>query len=214
MGRAVRKRAGLGLVEMLVATCSSLLVIAAVGGFARAEARLLDREARRLRLREASRRVLDLAVREIRGAGFAPVAGDFDGTADGLSLAAPDRLEIRSDWHGSSGGTPPDGHLDPDSDERTGFFLNASRGIVAETVGRQTLSLTLDSMVSANGLAFRYFDACGEEITPAAGPDLAAEERARVRRVEISLVVREQGGDAITAEASSALRNRVGLRCG
>jgi Tfp pilus assembly protein PilW len=210
----VKKRAGLGLIEILVATCSSLLVLAAVGGFARAEARLLDREARRLRLREASRRVLDLVVREIRGTGFAPTAGTFDGAADGLSIAAPDRIEIRSDWHGSSAGTPPDGVLDPDSDERTGFFLNASRGIVAETVGRQTLSLTLDSMVPADGLLFRYFDVCGLEITPASGPELSADERAKVRRVAVSLVVRERGGETITAEASSALRNRTGLECG
>jgi hypothetical protein len=202
------------LIEMLVAMGSSLLVLAAVGGFARAEARLLGREARRLRLCEASRRVLDLVVREIRGAGFAPAAGTFDGAADGLSVAAPDHLELRSDWHGSSARTPPDGELDPDSDERTGFVLNATRGTVAETIGRQTLSLTLDSMVPANGLLFRYFDACGLEILPAAGPELSSEERSKVRRVDISLVVREPGGEAIAAEASSALRNRTRLECG
>jgi hypothetical protein len=209
----VKRNAGLGLTEMLVAMCSSLLIVAAVGGFARAESRLLDREAHRLRLREASRRVLDLVARELRGAGFAPAAGDFDGATDGLSIAAPDRLEVRSDLHGASAQTPPDGHLDVDSDERIGFFLNASRELVAETVGRQTLSLTLDSMVPAGGLAFRYFDACDLEITPAAGAELSAEERASVRRVGVSLVVRERGGDAITAEVSSALRNRSRLQC-
>jgi Tfp pilus assembly protein PilW len=209
----MKRNRGLGLTEMLVATCSSLLIVAAVGGFARAESRLLEREARRLRLHEASRRVLDLIARELRGAGFAPVAGDFDGATDGLFVATPDRLEVRSDLHGASAQTPPDGRLDGDSDERIGFFLNASRGLVAETVGRQTLSLTLDSMVPAGGLLFRYFDACDLEITPAGGTELSAEQRPSVRRIAVSLVVRDGGGEVITAEASSALRNRTGLRC-
>jgi len=209
----MKRSRGLGLIEMLVATCSSLLIVAAVGAFARAESRLLDREACRLRLHEASRRVLDLIARETRGAGFAPIAGDFDGAADGLFVATPDRLELRSDLHGPSALTPPDGHLDADSDERIGFFLNVSRGLVAETVGRQTLSLTLDSMVPPGGLLFRYFDACDVEITPADATGLSAEERASVRRIAVSLVVRDRGSEVVAAEASSVLRNRTGVRC-
>ncbi|HUE38927.1 MAG TPA: hypothetical protein VMR29_05445, partial [Candidatus Binatia bacterium] len=177
------------LVEMLVAVGSSLSILAAVGGFARAESRMLQRECRRLGATEASRRVLDSIAREIRGAGFAPVAGGFDGVADGLSIAARSRIELRSDAHGATSADPPDGILDPDSDERISFSLNAARGVVSESIGRQALPLTLESVVPADGLVLRYFDACGEELVPATGSELAAAERAQVRRVTIALSV-------------------------
>lgn len=205
---------GFTLLELLVAAGSALLILASVGAFSRAEGRLVDREARRLRLREASRRVVEQIAREIRGAGFAPASGSFDGSADGLAVAAADQIELRSDLHGAMAADPPDGYLDLDSDERIGFTLSASRGIVSETVGRQSLPLTLDSMVPAAGLVFRYLDACGEEISPAAGSALAADERARVRSVAVELTVEERGGASVVSSMTASLRNRGGLRCG
>lgn len=203
---------GLTLVELLVSLGAALLIVAAIGGFARDESRLLDREAGRLRLREASRRVLEMVVRELRGAGFASIAGGFDGSRGGISVADGDHVEVCSDLHGAAAASPPDGALDPDSDERIGFFSSPSRGVVSQSVGRQTLSLTLESMVPAGGLVFRYFDACGAEIPTGAG-ELSAEDRARVRVVGARLTVRERSGESVTTEVSSALRNRAGLRC-
>jgi Tfp pilus assembly protein PilW len=212
MGRGVNSRAGFSLLEVLVAAASSLLILGAVGNFARAESRMVDRESRRLRAREAARRVVEMIAREVRGAGFAPVAG-FDGARDGLAVAARDHLEIRSDLHGTRSGDPPDGILDPDSDERIGFSLNASRGVVSESVGRQTLPLTLDSAVPRDGLVLRYFDACGAELVPTAGVELSADDRARVRAVVARLTVVERG-ETVATEARAALRNRGTLRCG
>ena len=208
-----RTRAGFTVVEMLVAVGSSLTILAAVGGFARAESRMLDGERRRLRAAEADRRVLDMIAREIKGAGFAPVRGGFDGAADGLAVGGRDRIELRSDLHGATSADPPDGVLDVDSDERIGFVLNAARGLVSESIGRQVLPLTLESAVPPQGLWFRYFDACGGEIVPAIGAELAADERSRVRSVTIGLIIRESRAGAIVGEVTSTLRNRQGLRC-
>jgi Tfp pilus assembly protein PilW len=213
MGIAMNTRCGFTLLELLVSVTSSLLIVAAVGSFSRAESRMVDRESRRLRLREANRRVLEMIAREVRGAGFAPVPGSFDGGRDGLAVAARDRIELRSDLHGATTTDPPDGTLDVDSDERIGFFLNASRGTVSESVGRQTLPLTLDSTVSAGGLVFRYLDACGDEILPAAGTDLSADERPRVRSIAVGLTIKE-GAESVAEELTAALRNRRSLRCG
>ena len=209
----MRTRAGFTVIEVVVAAASSVLIVGAVCGFARAETRWLDHEGRRLRLREASRRVLDLVAREIRGAGFAPVNGGFDGAADGLSVAARDHLEIRFDLHGVTAAADPDGVLDVDSDERIGFTANASRGLVSESVGRQGQSLTLDSTVPSDGLVFRYFDACARELMPPLGGELLPSARATVRRIDVSLTVHEPGGDTIVAQTSSALRNRTDLSC-
>lgn len=203
---------GFSLLELLVSAASALLIVAAVCGFARAEGRLLDDEARRLRLREVSRRVLSMVVREVRHAGFTPRAGTFDGATDGLTLALRNRIEVRADLHGSASGDSPDGRLDVDSDERSGFALNETRGLVSLESGRQTLPLTLDGVVPAGGLAFRYFDACGDEL-PLSPSGLTADARARVTRVHTTLTVRDVRGDALTASASATLRNRVEARC-
>ena len=209
---AMSARSGFTLLELLVSVALSLLIVAAVAGFSRAESRMVDRESRHLRLREANRRVLEMIVREVRGAGFAPVAGSFDGALDGLAVATRDRIEIRSDLHGVTTGDLPDGILDADSDERIGFFVSATRGTVSESVGRQTLPLTVDSTVSAGGLVFHYLGACGDEILPVAGTDLSADERARVRSITVGLTIKE-GVESAADEVAAALRNRRSLRC-
>jgi len=206
-------RSGFTLLELLVSVVSSLLIVAAVGSFSRAETRMVDREFRHLRVREANRRVLEMIVREIRGAGFAPVVpGGFDGALNGLAVAAEDRIEIRSDLHGATAADPPDGTLDTDSDERIGFFATATRGTVSESVGRQTLPLTTDSTVPRRGLLFRYLDPCGDEILPTGGTELSPDERARVRSIAIGLTTKE-GTESASDLAIIELRNRRNLRC-
>lgn len=203
---------GFTLLELLVATGASLALIAAVGGFTRAEGRMVARETRRLELREAGRRIADSIARELRGGGFAPVDGSFDGERDGLSVAALERIEIRADLHGATSASPPDGVLDADSDERIGFLRSAARGTVSQTIGRQTASLTVDARVPPRGLAFRYVDACGVEITPAAGDELSEDERRRVKEVDVRVVLAD-GVESLTSEVVATLRNRQGLRC-
>jgi type II secretory pathway pseudopilin PulG len=204
---------GWTVVEMLAAMTCSLLILAALGGFVRGQTRFLDRETRRLALRESCRRVLDMVAREVRAAGYEPVSGTFDGAADGLAIAARDRIELRSDLHGSSAADQPDGILDVDSDERIGFFLNPARGQVSEAVGRQTLPLTLDFSVPEGGFELRYLDACGAEIAATSGSSLTAVERARVRSVAARLNVTQPGVGGVSADIVSTLRNREVLRC-
>jgi len=213
MGIVMNVRSGFTLLELLVSLVSSLLIIAAVGTFSRAESRMVDREFRHLRVREANRRVLEMIVREIRGAGFAPLApGSFDGALDGLAVAARERIEIRSDLHGPTTADAPDGVLDADSDERIGFFVSATRGTLSESVGRQTLPLTADSTVPPGGLVFRYMDACSDEILPVVGTDLSVDERARVRSIAVGLTTKD-GAESASDEVVIELRNRRSLRC-
>jgi len=209
----MKRKDGWTLVEMLAATSCSLVILAALGGFARSQTRFLDRETRRLELRETCRRVLEAITREIRGAGYSPVTGTFDGLHDGLAVAARDHIELRSDLHGTSASDPPDGVLDTDSDERVGFLFNSSRGLVSETIGRQTLPLTVDFVIPVDGFELHYFDACDTEAAPASSALLTPEERARVRRVGVHLDVAQAGIGRVSGDAFSTLRNREQLRC-
>jgi Tfp pilus assembly protein PilW len=210
---AVNRRSGFTIVEIVVSLASALVVLAAAGSFARSQSRAFEREARHFALRETVRRVLDTISRELRGAGFAPVSGSFDGASGGLTIAEATRIELRADLHGAASGDPPDGAVDDDSDERIGFLLSASRGSVSETVGRQSQPLTVDGMVPTNGLVFRYFDPCDVEIPVPSGGGLDAAGRARVRRIAVHFLAQQPGGDAVAAATTATLRNRGELRC-
>ncbi|MGH7856628.1 MAG: hypothetical protein ACREQY_04800 [Candidatus Binatia bacterium] len=208
-------RTGFTAVEVLVATAATLLLLASVGTAAAFQRRLLARETASLERREACARVLGMIAREVRGAGFDPVAdGTFDGALDGIAVARQALLEIRSDHHGAQPGTAPDGEVDLGSDERIAFFRSPSSRSVALSLGSQTQSLTWDVVVPAGGLAFRYFDGCGRELVPEEPAGLSAEDRRRIRRVTISIEVSAAGGtDSLAGEASAFLRNRA-AECG
>jgi type II secretory pathway pseudopilin PulG len=210
---AVSRCSGFTIVEIIVSLASALLILAAAGSFARSQSRAFERESRHFALRETVRRVLATISRELRGAGFAPVFGGFDGASGGLTVAETERIEVRADLHGTATSDPPDGDVDDNSDERIGFSLSRSRGLVSETIGRQSQPLTLEGMVPPNGLAFTYFDACDEEIPVPSGGGLDDANRARVRRIAVHFVARQAGGDAIAADTTATLRNREDLRC-
>lgn len=207
--------AGFTAVEVLVATAASLVVLASVGSAAAFQRRFLSRETAALERREASIRVLGMIVREIRGAGFDPApAGTFDGEREGIAIARRSVLEVRADHHGALPGTPPDGELDPGSDERVAFSRSVSSRSVALSLGNQVQSLTSGVVVPETGLAFRYFDGCGAELVPEEPAGLSAEDRRRIRRVAVSLEVSAAGGaESFAGEASAFLRNRP-AECG
>jgi Tfp pilus assembly protein PilW len=210
---AVNRPSGFTIVEIVVSLASALLVLAAAGSFSRSQSRAFERAAGHFTIRETVRRVLATISQELRGAGFTPVAGSFDGSSGGLTIAEAQRIEVRADLHGPNSGDPPDGAIDDGSDERIGFLLSASRGTVSETIGRQSQPLTLDGMVPANGLGFRYFDACDVEIPVPPGGGLDDASRARVRRIAVHFLARQPGGDTVGGDTTATLRNRGELRC-
>lgn len=204
--------AGYTVIEILVAMVSALLTLAAIGGMLRIQGRLFGCEARSLALREASRRVIEMMTKEIRGAGFEPLlSSSFDGRADGIAVARSDLIEIRSDRQGSTSEDPPDGTIDFDSAERVSFFHNQIRQTIYQSVGQQILPLTsvAEVLVSPGGLGLRYFDGCGRELVVPAGGELSSENRIRIRRVALSVTLEDiTGTGSISAETTVTLRNR------
>lgn len=212
---AMRSNAGLTLVETLVATAATFVILAGLASTSLFQGRLLSREASALDLRENGRRVLEMIAREIRGAGFAPRGdGAFDGALDGIALARGDAIELRADRHGAADDDSPDGMVDLASDERISFYRNEARKAVYESVGGQILPLTAGVVVPAGGFALRYFDGCGGELRPPEGGELGAGERRRIRLVSIRLHVTTSRGNAELVGKTSALpRNRSPQDC-
>jgi hypothetical protein len=206
----VKAGGGLGTLELLVASAVALLAAAALGHAALLHGRVSNHERASVELREALRRVLDLASREIRGAGFDPSsAGPFEGRTEGVLAAATSRIELCADRHGLDSADPPDGQCDSRSDERISFY-GSSSGALFEGVGRQSLPLLPRNVIAPRGFEFGYLDACAREIAPPDDGELPPSDRPRIRAVRIRLRLEDPTSAlSVSGESLVALRNRA-----
>jgi prepilin-type N-terminal cleavage/methylation domain-containing protein len=178
-----QRQHGYSLVELLV----SITLLALFAGALHQLARGLLRGVRVLEVaseaQQSARIGAQLIVRELRGAGFATPAP----LRPALLAAAPDRVSVASDLNG-------DGDTD-DSNERLEYRFDATRRALLRSVGGgspQPMLMDVDS------LAFTYLDAGGHPIT--GGGSVGAGDLARIRRVDLQLVVKiglaDSGGAA------------------
>ena len=211
-------QAGSSVVEMLVASTSALLVVALVASTVPVHARAFNGGRDRQELRSSLRRITDAVAREARSLGFDPieVPSDplgFDGRGDGLAIAEPTRLEMRSDHHGSGGSGAPNDRFEAASDERIAFAWSAGTRNVTQSIGGLHLSIAQGVQLRADGFRLRYFDACGRELMIPPG-GLGAADRRAVAALEVSVGGHHVGrGGSATETARVALRNRRDVLC-
>lgn len=215
-----RPQAGFTMVELLVSTLLSSLVMVATYGIYRVQMHSVRAQEYRLDAQEYGRAALDMMVREIRNAGLNPL-GALSGTALGLGcgvgfaagapgVVAADATTIGFTYDFQGGITPatPDGSCD-DPDEQITYAYDTSGCPALGNITRNGVPLT-DCNVS--GLDLRYFRPDGTELTtrPVAPTDLP-----NIQRVLITLSIRsksadqEFGGPFVATMTSNAdLRNR------
>lgn len=92
LNHALKGQNGFTLVEMLISTVLTLVLLGAVYGVYKVQARNLKVQDDRLAAQEYARTVVDLMVREIRNAGFAP-----NGGACGVLQASADVFQFTYD---------------------------------------------------------------------------------------------------------------------
>jgi hypothetical protein len=124
---------------------------------------------------ERARIGVQIIERDLREAGFDPA-----GTrAPGIARAERDAIRILRDLNG-------DGDTD-DSNERVTYRYSGGRGALMRGLGNAPEQPMLDD-VPAGGLELRYFDDAGNAI-PLPPGGLDANERARIRRVDVRLTI-------------------------
>lgn len=159
--------------ELLVATTLGLGVVLAAVQLLKTHAAVALRVQADLDGMSEVAWALRTALRDVRRAGADPRRSDLEALVD----AGVDRLAMRQDLDG-------DGAVESRSRESVAFAWSARNGgCLVRRVGAQSMSVL--SRVPAGGLRFRYFDARGHSIPADAGLD--ADQRRRVRRVEIEL---------------------------
>jgi len=167
----LRSAAGVTLIDLLVSVALSLVAMATVLAFHRAQLSALQDQARQLDLQTSTRAIVELFAREVRRAGLDPgCTKKFAMLADGSAT----QVRVQEDLNSN-------GALDPASEDIT-YRIVESRQL--ERVTGATTDILL-SNVDLSGSRLRYFDGGGVELLPA--PSLSAAQRAAVRRVRIEI---------------------------
>ncbi len=175
---------GSTLVELLVASLVGLLVVLAAVQLLQAHVRLARRVQSELGARGAGAWAMSRVLEDIERAGADPRQSDLEVFA----TAEPDALVLQQD-------VDADGVVDPASAEWVGLRIGGVSGrSLVRRVGRQAMSVVAG--VVPRGFVLRYFDGDGQ---PLPHRPLDAEERRRIRRVEVTIEVADERGMGSTA---------------
>jgi len=191
---------GFTLVELLVSLLISAMFAAGVQQFARSMLRGVRVLEAAAEAQEAARLGAQLIAGDLRDAGFSPAGG----LANGLRRAAIDAVAMARDLNG-------DGDSD-DANEAVAYHWAADRGALMRAPGGAPPQPLLGD-VPEGGLRLTYVGADGAPL--AAGGELDAAQRARVRQVMVRLVVEVPHPDpAFTTPLRAAQQLTVALRNG
>lgn len=168
--RAAGCRAGMTLVELIVALAIFAVITTVIIGFLTDSRRTYGSTSDRAHYQQSLRAVLSLMTREVRTAGCDPGGAGFDGIAlaDDISLRC--RMDLNDD--GTTLGLSPD--------EDVTYVWDP---ITAE-LRRTTLAGTQVILRNVQRVQFNYFDRQGNAL---AATPLSAADRARVRFVDIAI---------------------------
>ena len=190
MSRAAFDRRGMTLVELIVALALFAVITAVVIGFLTGSRRTYDATSDRAQYQQSLRAVFSLLAREIRSAGCDPAETGLDrlvACEDGV-------LRCRMDLDGD--GSTLD--LNPDEDIR--YVYDAAN----EQLLRTTASGTITILRGVTSLQFRYFE---DDGTPLLGTPLSADDRDRVRFVDIDIAGELPSGEPVSYATRIYLRN-------
>lgn len=190
--RALRRpdRAGMTLVEMIVALAIFAVVTAVVIGFLTNSRRTYDNTSDRAHYQQSLRAVFSLMTRELRSAGCDPTEMGLLGleVADDVSL----RCRMDLDGDGTTLGTAPD--------EDVVYAYDAGQAELART----TVDGTMVILREVQGVRFAYYDENGNAL---ASTPLSLVDRELVRFVEIAIDGELQDGEPVTYTTRVFVRN-------
>lgn len=210
-----RRSRGISLIEVLVATSLSLMMLAGLYSFQVAQARSFAVENTYNDSQNVTRTALDLMARELRMAAYDPSnlaigtapPPDCPGVKMGLLQAFTDRIQFVQDLDGN------------------GVLLGTAENVTYDVSGtslRRTDGLgapvTLVSGLASGGFSLRYFNGSNPpvELIPAGSPpQLTAAQRNCVTKVRVTIAANLRNPNPristpirTTAETEIAIRNR------
>jgi prepilin-type N-terminal cleavage/methylation domain-containing protein len=199
--KRTKRQAGFTLVELLVSLVLSSVIMLATYSVYRVQMHTGKVQENRLVAQEYARNVVDMMVREIRNAGYAPT-----GAPCAVVVSADaETIQFRYDANGNNVCTDPD-------EDITYSYVTIGSGC-APGFGDITRNGNGNPLTECNvtNLDMRYFRQDGTEITrPVAAGDLP-----NIQRVLITLTVQSKNPDGVfggqlnaTMTSNADLRNR------
>jgi hypothetical protein len=172
---------GSSLIELLVSLTLTMAFAAVLHTFSRTLFRGAGVLEASSECQEAARIGIQLVTRDLRGAGFHARGG----TVEAIRVARVDSIGISMDLNG-------DGDIS-DPNETIGYGLDAEKRALMRTLGEGSPQPMLNDLAS-DGLQFSYFDEDGR-LLPVGETGLGEADRARVRRIEVTLRIESPNPD-------------------
>ena len=191
---------GFSLVELLVAMVLGLIVVGALYGFYKVQARTLKVQENRQEAQEYARGVLDLMAREIRNAGYNPrgvtsgtnCAGTPTAGTPGVVTASSTSFQFTYDYRNISNSTTPDGNCDDPDEEITYAYQTPGPQSCASGTGDivRTANGTSEAITDCNVTAFSltYY---AKDSSTAMSPVVLA----NIQRVKVSVTIQSKNPD-------------------
>lgn len=209
--KRAKRQEGFTLVELLVSMFLTLSVMAAIYSVFRVQTHSVKVQENRLEAQEYARATLDLMVREIRNAGYAPTGA----TCAGIVIATAQTLQFLLDANA-------DGDCADADEDITYAYVAGTKDITRTANGGTAQSLTDGN---ATNLQFTYYpkDCTNNFSTPVGGgaaacpatPGGNAGTLAAIQRVSITLTIQSKNPDVefgaqlnATMTSNADLRNR------
>jgi prepilin-type N-terminal cleavage/methylation domain-containing protein len=183
-------RAGMTLVEMMVALAIFAVVSTVVIGFLTSSRQTYTATSDRAHYQQSLRATFSLMTRELRSAGCDPAGTGIVGLAVADDTTLRCRMDLDGD--GSTLGTAPD--------EDVTYVYDAGQGELARTSATGTITILRDVQL----VQFLYFDEAGN---PLATTPLSAADRELVRFVDIAIDGELRDGEPVTYSTRVFVRN-------
>ena len=183
------RRAGMTVVELMVALVIFAVIIGVVFGFLTEARRSYTSTRQKAQYQQGLRAVMSLVTREVRSAGCDPRGAGFER----FPVASATQLQCRMDLNADTD------VVDTNPDEDITYAFNAGTGQLTRTAGG-TAAVILRGLTN---LQFAYYDNAGNAL---AALPLSATDRAKVRSVDLVM----QGETAKDEPVSYS--TRIGVR--
>ena len=183
-------RAGVTLIEMMIAVTTFAIVMAAVMGFMIEQKSSYNQTRARAQYQQGMRAVISMVSREIRSTGADPT----DAGLVGLEVADALSFQCAMDLNGDGDAT------DQDPDEGILYVYDPVAGELMRDDGAFAIVILRD----LTNLQFRYYDANGAELTVV---PLNAADRDLVRFIEIDMSGEAHEHESVDYSSRIALRN-------
>lgn len=183
-------RAGVTLIEMMIAVTAFAIIMAAVMGFMIEQKSSYNQTRSRAQYQQGMRAVISMVSREIRSTGADPT----DAGLVGLGIADAMTFQCAMDLNGDGDAT------DQSPDEGILYSYDPANGELTRNDGQFAMVILRD----LTNLQFRYYDVNGIQLTVL---PLNAEDRDLVRYIEIEISGESGENESVDYSSRIALRN-------